>query len=143
MQAKILLLRSKWTGHGRDPRIPRSPLCHGSQTQRMPVKYHADSGGFGGAVESTTTTTSAGVTTTGLGGSLYSLTRIGPVAGRTAGSLTITRPVGARTGVFLTTATCLGQQQPARDAAMPTNRSGRICLFMRQKYHSQITMRLG
>jgi len=93
---------------------------HGSHTQRIPVKYHADSTAWGGGFEVTTTTVAGSeLTTTGLAGIVYSLTSIGPV--------------GERTGVFSTTATCFGLQQlVARNVPMPANRSGRICLFMPQ-----------
>jgi hypothetical protein len=130
-----------------DSTTPRGAVAgHGSRTHRIPVKNHVGSGGVGGAFV-TMTTTSAGLTTTGLAGIVYSLTSIGPVGGRTVVFLTTTRPVGGRAGVLLTTATCfgLGQQHPvARYAAIPAaDRIGRICLFMRQECHIQITKRLG
>jgi hypothetical protein len=106
----------------------------GSHTQRIPVKYHADCTVSGGEFEVTTTTVAGSeLTTTGLAGIVYSLTSIGPVAGRTVVFSTVTRPVGAGTVVFLTTATFFGQQQlVARNVPIPANRSGRICLFMPQ-----------
>lgn len=90
----------------------------------MPLNCHAHSGGHFG---------------TGL---IFSITIT--LGGGTGSECTTTRPVGTRGTGFFTTATFCGQQQPvAKNVPMDANSSGRICLFMRQNYHIQITTMVG